>query len=128
MRRPANQLEREIQAPVVAYALAQHGIEALKLRARGWPDYLFPIPGGRPLIIEFKKPGGRLSAMQKLRVYKLMRDGYDVEIHDDAERAIASLDAYVLGSLKQREERLRLPGGASMAQVEAAIQKVDFTS
>jgi len=44
----------------------------------GWPDVLFLIPGGRPLLMEFKRPGKGLEPLQAERKRDLNKLGYDV--------------------------------------------------
>ncbi len=57
----------------------------------GWPDVLFLIPGGRPLFIEFKKPGAEPTAKQRIKIAILEEAGYDVAVcssRDEGERLI----------------------------------------
>jgi hypothetical protein len=59
----------------------QLGIPSLLLELRrdgGWPDVLFLIPGGRPLFMEFKRPGKDLEPLQVERKTTLQKLGYDV--------------------------------------------------
>jgi hypothetical protein len=59
----------------------------------GWPDRLFFIPGGCPLLIEFKKPGG-IADTEPLQdhTHGLLRTlGYRVEVHDNRELALGSI-------------------------------------
>lgn len=56
---------------------------------RDWPDRMFFIPGGRPLIIEFKKPGEHPTPKQQKRIDELRELGYDVEVCDSKEEGIA---------------------------------------
>lgn len=44
----------------------------------GWPDVLFLVPGGRPLFMEFKRPGKDLEPLQAERKSDLEKLGYDV--------------------------------------------------
>ena len=57
----------------------------------GWPDRLFLIPGGQALFIEFKAPGERPSPLQQYRIDYLKAIGFQVEVHDDADKAIQSI-------------------------------------
>src|SRR5690606_35937510 len=53
-------LERDVERPVAHRALQELGVFSIKIAAAqetGYPDRLFLIPGGRPLFIEFKRPG-----------------------------------------------------------------------
>lgn len=75
----------------------RNGVEFIRLAlqpgvARGWPDNLFLIRGGRPLFIEFKAPNGHPSGLQLHRIETLGKLGYDVHIchdYDEARKAIA---------------------------------------
>ena len=126
MPRPNSRtLESAVEREAVQTALQQMGIEVVKMKARTWPDRMFLIPGGRPLFVELKNPhDGRLSAGQKLRVYRLLRDGYDVEIHDNATYLLESLAAR-LDAAKYAKRTDLLPSNASMADVERYIATVD---
>lgn len=62
-------LEKEIEAKVVKWAETK-GFVVLKLNnqwSRGWPDRLFISPLGKHIYIEFKRPGGRLRKLQRVR-------------------------------------------------------------
>jgi hypothetical protein len=82
-----------VQNPTVGWARA-HGIRATKLQGpgnRSMPDYEFWLKGGRPKIIEFKRPGELPTLLQEDTIAKFITDGYMIEIHDDKYSAIASL-------------------------------------
>jgi hypothetical protein len=82
-----------VQGPTVVWA-RHHGIRATKLQGpgnRSLPDYEFWIKGGRPKLMEFKRPGELPTALQEDTIAKFAADGYVVEIHDDKYSAIASL-------------------------------------
>lgn len=70
-----------VENPVVKYAVSL-GIPVLKVNplwAAGWPDRVFFVPGGRPLIIEFKRgEDSKLRAKQKEVIGKLEKLGYEV--------------------------------------------------
>lgn len=82
-----------VENPVVK--LAQRlGVPVLKVNplwAAGWPDRVFFVPGGRPLIIEFKRPGGTTRPKQDEVIAKLRSLGYDVEVIDNKEQGEAAL-------------------------------------
>ena len=64
----------------------------LTLRGRrGWPDEVFWLPGGRPLLVEFKAEGEEPRKLQQYIHQKLKEQGYEVEVHTDAAEAIASI-------------------------------------
>lgn len=57
---------------------------------RGWPDRIVWLPGGSPLIIEFKSPGETADPLQVIRHNRLRKLGYLIEVHDSWEAAFAS--------------------------------------
>jgi VRR-NUC domain. len=94
--------KKAVEEPVVKYAVGL-GIKVLKINplwAAGWNDRIFFIPGGKPLIIEFKRPGGKVSKLQAQRHKELLRDGYDHHVIDNTEEGKAlvrsRLEAYRL--------------------------------
>ena len=94
--RPLQILEREnVENPVVKYA-DKRGVRHIKLNTpgrSGWPDRVFWIPGGRPLVIEFKRPdGGTVSRQQADNIAYLERMGYDVHVVEEVSRGIALLE------------------------------------
>lgn len=131
MPRPASRtLESAVEREAVQAAIRELGLEVVKMKVRTWPDRMFLIPGGRPLFIELKNPhDGKLSAGQKLRVYRLMRDGYDVEIHDNVAEVLDSLRQHInqdsYGRRKNLDKQGLLPSNASMAEVSRYIATVD---
>jgi hypothetical protein len=91
-------LERDIEEAVRVKAREKLGLTSTKLNlrhARDWPDRLFWIPGGRPFLIEFKRPGEHPTPKQAARIEELRSLGYDVEVHTDKEEAFAALCAAV---------------------------------
>ena len=73
------------------------GIEGSKLRItgdNGYPDRIFWLPGGHPLLIEFKCPGEEPRPKQ-LHIHNQLRGlGYEVQVHDNAITAFqAVIDA-----------------------------------
>lgn len=86
---------------------ARLGVENLKLNVQGsvgWPDRMFLVPGGRPLFIEFKRPGAKPRAVQ-MHIHDRLRElGYQVEVHDDIGEAVKSIARAV--------EAAGLPGAA----------------
>ena len=78
-------LERDIERKVVRFA-TELGCAAVKLNGRGqrsWPDRLFV--GRRGVIwVEFKRPGGRLTPLQRLCHERLCALNQDVVIVVDA--------------------------------------------
>lgn len=91
-------LEAGIEARTCERALLELGVRSLKLNVQGntgWPDRVFFIPGGRPLLIEFKVPGALRSERQKLIHAMLLYNGYEVETHDTEEEALRAIKAAV---------------------------------
>jgi hypothetical protein len=70
------------------------GVTSRKMNGMGfnsWPDRMYMIPGGKPLFIEFKRPGEEPTPLQEDN-HKMLRElGYDIETHTDAEEAFASI-------------------------------------
>lgn len=87
-------LESTIEGVVANIAKKKLGVHSIKLNvvgSRGWPDRLFLIPGGKPLFIEFKRPGGKTRKLQD-HTHQIMRNlGYEVEVHDNKEDAIEAI-------------------------------------
>lgn len=72
--------EREVEA-YLRKACARRGWICWKFNStntRGVPDRVVIREGGRTAFIEVKRPGGRLSPMQKLRHRELAAAGADV--------------------------------------------------
>lgn len=84
-------LESTVEKKVCKYAKDKLGIINIKVKAagkRGYPDRMFFIPGGKPLFIEFKKPGEDARPLQKY-IHRILGDlGYEVQVHDDFQKAI----------------------------------------
>ena len=72
----------------VQYIRAHYGRGA----AVGWPDFIYLIPGGRPLFIEYKATGKRPSRTQEWRIRILEELGYDVEVCDSPEGAKSAIE------------------------------------
>ena len=84
-----------VENPCVKYA-TDRKVKVLKVNplwAAGWPDRVFFIPGGKPLIIEFKRPGGKTSKRQDEIIAELIKDGYDVQVVDNKEEGKALIRA-----------------------------------
>lgn len=82
-----------VQNPTVDWARAR-GIKATKLQGpgnRSQPDFCFWMPGGKPFLIEFKRPGEVPTNLQSETIWQFMQSGYDIEIHDTKETAIAAI-------------------------------------
>src|SRR5690606_26564047 len=102
-------LETDIEEWVVTEA-ERLGVPSLKLNLRGnrgWPDRIFLIPGGRPLFIEFKRPGEEPRKLQQQRHRILRKLGYEVEVHEERQ---AALDAVRQARDRAHSGRPRRPG------------------
>lgn len=80
------------------------GIEGIKFEphgSTGWPDRIFFVPGGRPLLIEFKRPGEPLSPKQALVVMNLRELGYDVHVCTSAKQALAVVELRIIQDQKK---------------------------
>lgn len=81
-------LESSIQRSVVTYARDQGAI-AIKLSTlgmagtAGWPDYLF-LFDMKAEFMEFKRPGGKLTLLQKQRYDQLTGQGFQPYVCDNA--------------------------------------------
>ena len=70
------------------------GIKGSKLTVIGdtaFPDRIFWIPGGKPLLIEFKRPGEAPRPKQLHNHAWLRRLGYDVQVHDNEAQAFQAV-------------------------------------
>lgn len=97
-------IEREVCDLVWTYL----GIESIKLNTlsdSGYPDRLFWLPGGKPLMIEFKRPGFRPTPKQ-IHVHEKLRSlGYQVEVHDDVHTAFKAIIDAVEAAQVSKESR-----------------------
>jgi hypothetical protein len=90
----ARRLESSIESAACKKIKAELGVDSLKLNLRGnrgWPDRLFFIPGGRPLLIEFKRPGTEPEPLQVYRHNQLKEWDYAIEVHDTTEGAFRAV-------------------------------------
>ena len=87
-------VENDIEQEACDLVWKYLGIEGSKLKIlgdTGYPDRIFWIPGGRPLLIEFKQPGEEPRAKQ-LHIHEQLRGlGYEVQVHDDAIAAFQAI-------------------------------------
>lgn len=84
--------ESTLERIVVNWA-RERGVLVLKNDARhcaGAPDRIFMVHGGKPVLIEFKRPDGKgsLSKIQLHIIRKLQKAKYDVCVADNKEQAI----------------------------------------
>src|SRR6185295_382153 len=86
-------LEKAIEQAVLRWT-KKHGIVQTKMNMlgrRSWPDRCFWIPKGKPVLIEFKKPGGKPTELQADTIAELKELGYAVYVCDNAQKAIEIL-------------------------------------
>ena len=91
--------EGRIKAATVKRA-TEMGIKHIRMSFRrgvtaGWPDDLFLIPGGRPLFIEFKRPGKEPTPLQYHRLGELRDLGYTAIWTDSADEACSAIASAV---------------------------------
>lgn len=90
--------EATIEGAFVRAARAR-GWRAIKLEPgadnRGVPDRLVLFPGGRCALIEFKAPGGRLSALQSRWLGWLRGAGFPATVAYSAEEALTFCEGVV---------------------------------
>jgi hypothetical protein len=86
--------ENAVAKPVVEFARGR-GIEVIKLSvarggmgSSGWPDWLFLVRGGRPLLMEFKQLNKPPTKLQEERLKYLFDQGYDAYVVDNKEYGI----------------------------------------
>ena len=73
--------ENPIRDQARARARDELGIPSLLLELRhdrGWPDVVFLVHGGRPVLMEFKRPGEPLEPLQAYRADQLRKLNYRV--------------------------------------------------
>lgn len=101
------QLEIDIEEKACELAL-DIGVTNVKMKAagvNGYPDRLFFIPGGRPLFIEFKRPGLPLDPLQVIIINRLRYYGYHVEVCDSVEEALAFIKGALESAQLSKESR-----------------------
>lgn len=84
-------MERTIEARFVRLATSM-GWLAVKMdptNAKGLPDRLVLLPGGRAVFVEFKAPNGRLSPQQTRTLETLRRKGFPSIVASCPEAALA---------------------------------------
>jgi len=77
-------LEQAIQSKIIK-KLTQEGwlcLKIIKLSKSGYPDLLCH-KDGKTMYIEVKRPNGKLSEIQKLRIKELRDNGINVKVWED---------------------------------------------
>jgi hypothetical protein len=88
-------VENDIEQDACDLVWKYLGIEGSKLKVlgdTGYPDRIFWLPGGRPILIEFKRPGEEPRPKQEQIHERLRGLGYEVQTHDNA---IAAFQAVI---------------------------------
>lgn len=111
--------ESKLQAAVVEAARTELGIESVKMRSRAWPDYQFFVHGGRPCLIEFKRPGESARKNQRLKIFRLRKLGYNVHLCDDKDEALGILRA----ALKQAGPKPVQNRAEMLAEVKSLLNR-----
>jgi hypothetical protein len=89
-------LEKEVEEAVWRYA-DKLGCIAIKLNGpmdRGKPDRVF-FYRGRALIVEFKKPGGKPTELQKSWLERFEKNGFTTHIVDKIGEGKTLIDQFV---------------------------------
>ena len=86
--------ESKIEKKAKLLAFNELGIISSKLVTpghTGFPDDIFWLPGGKPLLIEFKRPG-EVPDPKQLHIHETLRNlNYLVQVHDNEIRAIQAV-------------------------------------
>lgn len=101
--------EASIEQSACTAVLARFGVESRKLTTPGHSgtmDRMFLIPGGRPLLIEFKKPGEQPRPLQLAEHALWKKLGYDVEVHDTVEGAVEAVRRALIRAMASAAEVL----------------------
>lgn len=99
--------ETYIEREVCKWA-RDRGVPALKndpTYFAGCPDRIFLVPGGRPIIIEFKKPGEEPERLQAYWMEQFRKLDYDVRWTDSKEEAIKWLEEKLNGSTNRTNRK-----------------------
>lgn len=96
LRRPLK--EADVSRKVLVWA-KKNGLPSIRMVlagsvSTGWPDYVFILPGAKTVWIEFKRPGGKPTELQRSRINTLLDLGHAAFVVDDAQEGISILSAY----------------------------------
>lgn len=92
-------LESKIERDACGDALHKLRVPNMKMLhtggETGWPDRIFFIEGGRPLLVEFKRPGEKDDTSPRQEyIHSILRElGYDVQVHDNEDEALEAVRA-----------------------------------
>jgi Holliday junction resolvase len=81
------ELEQKIQSRIIKKLQAEGWLclKIIKLSASGYPDLLCHR-NGETMYIEVKRPNGKLSELQKIRIKELTNNGIKVKAWSDYEQ------------------------------------------
>lgn len=111
--------ETKIEMRACELVFEHLGIVGAKLTTpgrRGYPDRIFWVPGGSPVLVEFKVPGGELRAEQATRIAELKSLWYTVHVMDDAVQTLRLLIEYAEAAVRDllSKSRISVAQGANM--------------
>ena len=92
MKRASSE-KASVEKPTRKHA-TKHGVKSRKMNLRfqrSYPDVMFEMPM-RPWLVEFKKFGKVPTDLQEDKIADLRSLGWDVEVHDNKEEAIAAFN------------------------------------
>ena len=99
-------LESEIEASVVRWAVARGILTSKYTGSAGYPDRIFWILGGAPVLIEFKRLGKYPGKLQAHIMDLLLENGYDVYLCESEGEAIACIDRAVHRACEKKAKKL----------------------
>jgi hypothetical protein len=86
--------EAALEAWCVKWARSREIVVAKLKELDGVPDRVFFIPGGSPVIIEFKALKKKLEAVQSWYMKKLQKDGYRIYRCDTKQVFLELMEKY----------------------------------
>jgi VRR-NUC domain len=92
-----NQLESEIEAAVSEWCDERNILHAKfsPMGQAGWPDHIYFLPNGRPLLVEFKRPGEQPRKLQRYKLGLLEELGYAVFVAETKAEATGWIEKQV---------------------------------
>lgn len=110
-------LESKVERDTCGDALRKLGVPNMKMLhtggETGWPDRCFFIGGGKPLLIEFKRPGEKHKTSPRQRyIHNVLRElGYEVQVHDSKDEALEAIRSAKLEAARLPEARDKIHAG-----------------
>lgn len=102
--------ESKIESWCVAWARARGIVTAKQTSPVGIPDRVFYLPGGRPLVVEFKRPKKASRKHEEVQAWHrntLRQAGYTCA-HIDDENAFLSVACDVMGITRYKALALKV--------------------